>query len=105
MSATVTRLFARSAAPRTLAAIVILAMTLSFEAVAAKNKAPIVSITAPIGGTTFSTPATIAISATATDSDGTITGVEFYRGSTLLGSRTTPPYELAWSGVAVGSYS
>ncbi|MET0442489.1 MAG: Ig-like domain-containing protein [Casimicrobiaceae bacterium] len=80
-------------------------MTLSFEAVAAKNKAPIVSITAPIGGTTFSTPATIAISVTATDSDGTITRVEFYRGSTLLGMRTTPPYEYTWSGAAVGSYS
>ena len=105
MTTTVTRLFARSAAPWTLAAIVIFAMTLSLEAVAAKNKAPIVSITAPIAGTAFSTPATIAISVTATDSDGTITRVEFYRGSTLLGTRTAPPYEYTWSGAAVGSYS
>jgi hypothetical protein len=45
------------------------------------------------------------LSASATDSDGSISRVEFYNGPTLLGADTASPYTYTWSGVAAGSYS
>ena len=43
--------------------------------------------------------------ASASDTDGTVTRVEFYRGTTLIGSDTTSPYSAVWTGAAAGSYS
>ena len=50
-------------------------------------------------------PASITINAAASDSDGTITRVDFYAGGTLLGSDTSSPYSFNWTGVAAGTYS
>jgi parallel beta-helix repeat protein len=69
------------------------------------NAAPSVSITSPASGAKFETPASVVLSASAADTDGTITKVDFYNGSTLLGSDNTSPYSFTWSNVAVGSYS
>jgi photosystem II stability/assembly factor-like uncharacterized protein len=69
------------------------------------NSSPIVSITNPSNGQTFNAPATVAINATATDSDGTITKVEFYNGSTKLGEDLSSPYSYSWSSVPAGNYS
>ncbi len=69
------------------------------------NAAPTVSITSPANNSTFTAPATIAIAATASDSDGSISRVDFYSGATLLGYDATSPYQFSWSGVPAGSYS
>ncbi|MGH9660014.1 MAG: Ig-like domain-containing protein, partial [Bryobacteraceae bacterium] len=71
----------------------------------APNVPPTVSITSPAGGATYSAPASITIDATAADSDGTVTKVDFYQGTTLLGTDTTAPYSFTWSNAAAGSYS
>ena len=73
--------------------------------VSAPNVAPTVSLTAPASGATFTAPAAVALTATASDSDGTVTKVEFYSGATLLGSATTSPYSYNWANVPAGSYS
>ncbi|MDD5687547.1 MAG: carbohydrate-binding protein [Elusimicrobia bacterium] len=65
---------------------------------------PTASITAPSNNASFDSPANITINATATDSDGTISKVEFYNGSTKLGEDTSSPYNYTWSNVAAGSY-
>jgi hypothetical protein len=69
------------------------------------NKAPTVSITSPSGGASFNAPASITVSANASDADGSISKVEFYHGGTLIGTEYTSPYSLAWKNVAAGSYS
>jgi hypothetical protein len=69
------------------------------------NQLPVVTITAPTVGATFTASATIAVAASATDTDGSISRVDFYSGSTLLGSDTSSPYELSWANVAAGIYS
>jgi len=71
----------------------------------ATNQAPSVTLTAPASGASFSAGANITLQATASDSDGTVSRVEFYRGSTLIGSDTTSPYAAVWSSAAAGSYS
>ena len=71
----------------------------------AANVPPTVSITSPANGATFTEPASVTINATAADSDGTVSKVDFYQGATLLGTDTTSPYSYAWTSVAAGSYS
>jgi RHS repeat-associated protein len=71
----------------------------------AANVAPTVAMTGPGVGANFVAAATVALSASAADSDGTIAKVAFYKGTTLLGSVTAAPYAYAWTGVAAGSYS
>lgn len=69
------------------------------------NPAPSVSMTAPANGASFSAPATITLSANASDSNGSITKVEFFNGATLLGTDTAAPYSVVWSNVAAGNYN
>ena len=69
------------------------------------DTAPTVSITSPTGGTVYNAPATVTINATASDSDGSISKVEFYQGLTLLGADSTSPYSFTWSNVGQGSYT
>jgi hypothetical protein len=65
---------------------------------------PTTSITAPTGGATVS--GTTTISANASDNVG-VSRVEFFSGTTLLGTDTTAPYSFAWNTTAAvnGSYS
>ena len=64
---------------------------------------PAVSLAA--NNSTYTAPALIDLTATASETNGTISKVEFFNGSTLLGTDTSSPYTYAWSNVAVGSYS
>jgi len=51
--------------------------------------APSVSMTSLATNSVFAAPASIVLQATAADSDGTVTKVEFYRGTIRLGTDTT----------------
>ena len=69
------------------------------------NSPPTVAITTPTNGASFVAPANITISATASDSDGSVTNVEIFNGTTRLGQSTNSTYSLVWSNVASGAYS
>jgi predicted amidohydrolase/regulation of enolase protein 1 (concanavalin A-like superfamily) len=69
------------------------------------NVPPTVALTAPSGGAHFVAPATITVSASAADSDGAVTQVEFYAGATLLATDASSPYGLTWRDVPAGSYT
>ncbi|HEU4935164.1 MAG TPA: Ig-like domain-containing protein [Vicinamibacterales bacterium] len=69
------------------------------------NKAPTVTLTSPANGASFTAPASVVLTASASDSDGTIARVEFYNGTTLLNTDTTATYSFTWSSVAAGTYS
>ena len=62
------------------------------------NQPPTTS-TAPANGATFTAPATITVSANASDTDCTIAKVDFFAGSTLIGTDTASPYSVSWSNV------
>ncbi|ATB44312.1 hypothetical protein CYFUS_009799 [Cystobacter fuscus] len=63
---------------------------------------PQVSLTAPAAGAALS--GTVTLSATATDDMG-VTKVEFYAGTHLLGTDTSPPYEMTWDTTAASNGS
>lgn len=69
------------------------------------NSNPSVSITSPANNASMNAGASVTIAANASDSDGTISKVEFYNGSTLLGTDTSSPFSFAWSNVAAGNYA
>ena len=66
---------------------------------------PEATITMPVDGTTYTEGEDVTLSATASDSDGTVTKVEFYAGAAKLGEDGTEPYGYVWSGATVGSHS
>ncbi|HEV3026620.1 MAG TPA: LamG-like jellyroll fold domain-containing protein, partial [Planctomycetota bacterium] len=70
----------------------------------AGGNAPSVVITSPLPGEKFDPNATINLAATVTPSDR-IAKLEFFAGSTLLGSRSSAPFTFAWNKVAGGSYT
>jgi hypothetical protein len=51
----------------------------------------------------FSAPANITITANATDSDGTISRVDFYNWHNLIGSDTSSPYSMPLNNVSSGT--
>ena len=79
--------------------------TTSTVTVAGANQPPTVALTSPTNGSIFTAPATVTLSANASDTDGTISKVEFYNGTTLLNTDTASPYTFAWSNVAAGIYT
>ncbi|MEX2231093.1 MAG: S8 family serine peptidase [Cyclobacteriaceae bacterium] len=72
---------------------------------ALENNDPVVIITSPEDGQIFSTPTSVDISATASDSDGNVTKVEFYNGTIKLGEDATAPYAYTWNNISAGNYS
>ena len=65
---------------------------------------PTVALSSPAGGSVFLAGNNINLSATATGPAG-VQKVDFYQGTTLLGTATTAPYSYTWNNVAAGSYS
>ena len=68
------------------------------------NVAPTVNISAPSDNASFVFGNAITLIADASDSDGTVTSVEFYDGAILLSTDTTAPYSFTWSGAAEGAH-
>jgi len=66
---------------------------------------PTVELTAPATDSNFESPADIELSATATDTDGKISKVEFFNGETKIGEATSAPFLFTWKAVEEGFYS
>lgn len=77
-----------------------------FRIVAATaNQPPTVSLTAPGAGQTYTAPASVTLTASAADADGTISKVEFYHDGYFLVAVTTAPYSFTQGNVQAGSYA
>ncbi len=66
--------------------------------------APFVSLASPDQNQVYTAPASVTIAANASDTDGTITKVQFYSGNTLLGTDESSPYAFSWTNVPAGTY-
>jgi len=75
--------------------------------VQAANVPPSVAITSPTNGSTFAAPWTGTIHATASDSDGTVSKVDFFAGATHLGTVNNPPSNPSFTvtNLAAGNYT
>ncbi|HEX6738896.1 MAG TPA: Ig-like domain-containing protein, partial [Vicinamibacteria bacterium] len=66
---------------------------------------PTVSLTAPAAGASFACNASVTVSATAADSDGTVARVEFFDGGINIATDTSAPYSVTWTAIGNGSHS
>jgi regulation of enolase protein 1 (concanavalin A-like superfamily) len=69
------------------------------------NQPPIVKLTAPAGGSTFTALGDIVISAQASDPENRLARVDLYAGTTRIASLTAAPFSGTWKSVPAGSYS
>ena len=69
------------------------------------NVPPAITLTAPADGATAVAPASVTLSATASDSDGTVAQVEFFQNGISVGIAHAAPYTVTVSGLAVGAYT
>gem|GEM_PF-79335 len=69
------------------------------------NQPPVVSLTSPANGATFSAGSTVTVSATASDPDGSVSKVEFFRDGSSIGVDTSTPYSASWANASAGSHT
>ena len=68
------------------------------------NAPPSVTLTNPPNGASYNGPTNITLSASASDSDGSVTNVQYFDSATSLGNATVVPYNLLTT-LAVGAHS
>jgi uncharacterized repeat protein (TIGR02059 family) len=73
------------------------------KAAQAVNQLPSVSIALPSGINNFEAPATVILTANATDPDGSVTRVEYYIGGIKSGESITPPFSFTVSSDTAGT--
>jgi len=69
------------------------------------NMPPTVTITSPTNGAIFAAPATLTIQVSATDTDGTISQVQFFTNSASLLIDTAAAYEATAANLPAGTYN
>ncbi|WP_163931097.1 heparin lyase I family protein [Paraferrimonas sp. SM1919] len=69
------------------------------------NNAPNVSLDSPTDGALYTQGDNITLDASASDSDGTISQVDFYDGVNLLGSDSNSPYSYTLNNASPGTYA
>ena len=80
-------------------------MTVTVTAPPPPNVPPTVSLTSPVAGASIVLGASFTLTASASDSDGTVSKVEFYAGTTKLSQSTSAPYTFDWTPAQVGDYT
>jgi hypothetical protein len=69
------------------------------------NQPPTIILTAPVDGPPLTAPATVALAATASDTDGSVARVEFYQDGTKVDEDFTAPYQSTVSNLPAGTYA
>jgi len=65
---------------------------------------PAIALTSPTANASYSSPANVTLTASASSPNGAISRVEFYSGSKILGTITSSPYSGVWTNVPSGNY-
>lgn len=69
------------------------------------NQPPSVALTSPANNANFTVGTPITLTANASDTDGSVSRVEFFQGTTKIGEDLSSPYSLVWNPVTPGTYS
>ena len=66
---------------------------------------PTISLTNPVSGTVLTAPTNVLLEVLAADTDGAVTNVSFYAGTSKLGETTNAPFAFTWTNPPVGNFS
>ena len=75
------------------------------EVVGTPNALPAVSLTSPAQDAKFAASSSVSINANASDADGNVAKVEFFKGTEKLGEDSSQPFSFTWNNVPAGSHS
>jgi Bacterial Ig domain/Cysteine-rich secretory protein family len=81
-----------------------LGLNVNIVAGTTENVAPLIKLITPVEGEAISGPSSISIEATAADSDGRISFVDFYEGNIKIARMAASPYKLTWTPPFSGEY-
>ena len=70
-----------------------------------KNKPPIVGLTSPTPGATYTAPANIVMTANASDPEGRLAGVDFFLDGVLAGTAAAAPFSITEWAVPAGAHT
>ncbi|MBI5383577.1 MAG: M36 family metallopeptidase [Verrucomicrobia bacterium] len=79
-------------------------LAFGLELSAVMNPKPIVSLTAPLPNALIVQPATVTLTASASDPYGAVSSMEFFINGASRGIVTSPPYSLVWSNAPAGPF-
>jgi hypothetical protein len=80
-------------------------LTINFDVInQTVNQPPSVSITSPTNNTVFLAPTDVTMTVNASDSDGSVTKVDFFEDGNLIDTDTTSPFEITWTSVPTGTH-
>lgn len=68
------------------------------------NQAPVIAITSPLHSDSFEAPATVTLTAAASDPDGSVSRVEYYIGDVLLGESYSHPFPHSFQSDTAGTF-
>ncbi len=69
------------------------------------NALPSISIASPANNASFTTPAAVTFNVATSDANGSVTKVDYYNSTSLIGTSTSSPFSYTWSNVSAGNYS
>lgn len=69
-----------------------------------RNALPVAALLSPASGSSYVTPPSIALTAEASDKDGTVTNVEFFADGVKIGEAASAPYSVVWANPSPGIY-
>lgn len=69
------------------------------------NRPPSVTLRVASDSTRFAAPAAFTLIAEASDSDGTVSRVEFYNQGQIVGAASSAPYQISWQTTFTGTYT
>ncbi len=69
------------------------------------NQSPTITLTSPIGAQVYVEPASVVLSVNASDTDGSVSRVEFYQNNILQYTDAQAPYTYTVTNLAAGTYS
>ena len=72
---------------------------------ALSNAPPTVALTSPASGAAITLGAGLTLAATAADTDGSVSKVEFFANGVLVATDTAAPYSQAWTPSSAGAYA
>jgi len=80
-------------------------LTIEYSINVNTNNPPSVNLVTPAQGQTFTSAENVNISATAFDTDGTVTSVDFYIDNNLVSSDNSSPYNFNAGSLSIGNHS